>query len=140
MPPRRAAGHRWEAVVRAVVDRDGGLCWVCKHGGARHGDHVIPVTERPDLMLEMSNVRAVHGAPGNPCAACTAACGGRKVHCNQLKGMGSLARARRIIAEWAEAARRGEAPAPRKTGYTAGRPAAQSPPEPHIPPGSGRPW
>lgn len=95
------------------------------HGGAKQGDHVIPVTERPDLALVMSNIRAAHGAPGNPCARCSEACG-RKVHCNQVRGMGSIDRALRLIAGWA-AEHAAETPPerdrPRTTGYTAGRPA-----------------
>ena len=68
------------------------------HGGARQVDHVIPVTEQPGLAYAMSNCRPAHGAPGNPCRECSAAAG-RSIHCNQLRGMGSVERARRIIAE-----------------------------------------
>lgn len=117
----RAAGHRWDAFVRSVVDYHAGICWICKHGGARQGDHVIPVTDRPDLMFDFSNVRPAHGAPGNPCPQCSAACG-RKVHCNQVRSGFTVERARRLIAGWAAAH------------------AAQSPPEARIPPESGRPW
>ncbi len=119
MPPR-AAGHRWEAFARSVIDYYGGLCW-CGHGGARQVDHVIPVTDRPDLIFDLSNCRPAHGAPGNPCPQCSAACG-RKSHCNQLRGGFSVDRAKRKIAELAAAH------------------AAQSPPRPRIPPETGREW
>jgi hypothetical protein len=95
---KRAAGHRWEAFARSVIDYYGGTCHICKCGGARQADHVIPVTERPDLAYVLSNCRPAHGAPGNPCPQCSAAAG-RNIHCNQLRGMGSVERARRIIAE-----------------------------------------
>ena len=76
----------------------GGLCWICGHGGGRQADHVIPVTERPDLAWDASNIRPAHGAPGNPCLVCSAAAG-RKTYCNQIRSGLSVERARRIIAE-----------------------------------------
>jgi hypothetical protein len=97
---KRTAGFRWTAFARSVIDAYGGVCHICLllHGGARQIDHVQPVTERPDLAYVLSNCRPAHGAPGNPCPQCSAAAG-RKIHCNQLRGMGSIERARRIIAE-----------------------------------------
>ena len=122
MPPR-AAGHRWETFARSVIDYYGGLCW-CGHGGARQVDHVKAVTDRPDLMYDLANCRPAHGAPGNPCAECSAACG-RRIYCNQLRGGYSIERALRKIAELAAA--------------NGGR----SRPGPGIPPGGrdpGRDW
>lgn len=117
----RAAGYRWEVFARSVIDYYGGLCW-CGHGGARQVDHVIPVAERPDLAFDMSNCRPAHGAPGNPCPQCSAACG-RKIHCNQLRGALTVTRAKRIIAE-----RAAEFAGTRKT------------PLPGRHPGAGREW
>jgi hypothetical protein len=39
-----------------------------------------------------SNMRPAHGSPGNICAKCGAAC-------NQVRGMGSIERCQRILAE-----------------------------------------
>ena len=64
-------------------------------------DHLEPVTEHPERTWSLEHVRPAHGAPGNPCPVCSAAAG-RKIHCNQLRGMGSVERARRIIAEMTE--------------------------------------
>jgi hypothetical protein len=116
----RVSGHRWVAFARSVIDHYGGLCHICGHGGGRQPDHLEPVTERPELAFDLSNCRPAHGAPGNPCLQCSAAAG-RKIHCNQLRGMGSVARARRIIAEIiAEHARTAKKPAV-PAGGTAGR-------------------
>lgn len=81
--------------------RDAGFCWVCGHSGATTGDHDKPVTERPDLALVLSNIRAAHGGP-RPCETCTKAAekrGFRAIRCNEIKNAGSVDRARRIITE-----------------------------------------
>ena len=101
MSTRPASGKRWLAFARSVVDHYGGVCW-CGHGGARQVDHIIPVTERPDLVYDMTNCRAAHGAPGNPCIRCSRDCG-RNIYCNQLRGGYSIERAQRKIAELAAA-------------------------------------
>lgn len=88
-------------MVAHVVDRDMGTCWICGHPGATQADHVIPVTERPELARELSNLRAAHGWP-HPCPVCSAAAmarGGKPVCCNELKQSGTVERARRKIAE-----------------------------------------
>lgn len=97
----RAAWRRWGAFAKSVIDYYGGVCHICGHGGARQVDHLEPVTEKPELMWVLSNCRPAHGVnrgKSNPCPQCSAAAG-RKIHCNQLRGMGSVERARRIIAE-----------------------------------------
>jgi hypothetical protein len=107
-PPRRrrparsrhgAEGAVWRRISKAVVSRDYGICWICGHAGANEADHVIPVTERPDLSLDASNLKAAHGWPF-PCPVCTPAAlarGGKPVYCNELKGGMSVERARRLI-------------------------------------------
>jgi hypothetical protein len=85
-------GHRWHIFKKLIIATYGDTCWICGHGGARQGDHVIPVTERPDLAWDIRNCRPAHGAPGNKCPTCLQ-------NCNQLKGGYSVERARRIIAE-----------------------------------------
>lgn len=93
---RDAVRHR--AWARAVLRTYGEVCWLCGHGGARQADHVQAATERPELEYAVSNGRPAHGAPGNPCPVCSQAAG-RGVYCNQLRGMGSVERARRLIRE-----------------------------------------
>lgn len=115
MPPRRrppagaapsrhgAEGSVYRRIAAWVVRRDGGTCWICGHKGAGVPDHVIPVTERPDLALTAGNMRAAHGyLKGDPvrhgaCPQCSDAAG-KPVWCNEIRSMGSVERARRIIA------------------------------------------
>jgi hypothetical protein len=109
-PPRRsrharrrhgADGAVWRRISKAVVSRDYGICWICGHAGANEADHVIAVTERPDLSLDAANLKAAHGYPVE-CPVCTPAAiarGGKPVYCNELKGGMSVERARRLIQE-----------------------------------------
>ena len=114
MPPRKppartarnrygAEGARWRRMTAHVTGRDAGLCHICGHPGAKVVDHVIPVTERPDLALDVSNMRAAHGylkGGGGECATCSAASmarGGKPVYCNDLRQAMSVERARRVI-------------------------------------------
>lgn len=98
VPPTK--GSRWERLAQYVVARDSGICWLCLsgHGGARQADHVISYADRPDLAWRAENIKAAHGAPGNPCPVCTPECG-RRVFCNQLRQAMSVERFRRILAE-----------------------------------------
>jgi hypothetical protein len=120
-PRRSVSGSRSDAFAKHVVDYYGGLCHLCDHGGAKQSDHLIPVTERPDLEFDLSNCRPAHGAPGNSCPVC-------RVNCNQVRGGLSIDRARRIIAE--RAAGNAKAPGTR----------ASTPPERRPDPDAGRPW
>jgi len=107
MPPRRsrpdrhgAEGAVYRRLVKFVISRDYGICHVCLHPGANSADHhPHPVTERPDLARDPSNMRAIHGYPV-ACPACSAAAvarGGKPVYCNEVKSAMSLERARRIL-------------------------------------------
>lgn len=55
----RIGGHRWRKIVREVL-AESDTCWLCGQPGADSGDHVIPVSVRPDLELIKSNVRPSH--------------------------------------------------------------------------------
>jgi Pyruvate/2-oxoacid:ferredoxin oxidoreductase delta subunit len=96
--PKRSAGaegRSWRRLVAQVVVRDHGRCWVCFHYGAHSGDHVVPDTEGG--LSTPENVKAIHAYPRG-CGVCSSAAG-RPVYCNEIKGMGSVERARRIIEE-----------------------------------------
>ncbi|HEY1705515.1 MAG TPA: hypothetical protein VGG75_38000 [Trebonia sp.] len=101
----RAEGAVWRRIVQGVLSRDLRVCWICRHPGANAADHVIPVTERPDLALSAANLRAVHSASragGGECRVCSVAATVKagapvRVFCNEIKGSGSIERARRII-------------------------------------------
>lgn len=110
MPARtRAAGYRWEKLVRLAIATYGDVCHLCGHGGARQADHLEPQTERPDLIFVLSNLRPAHGTPNNRCPVCNA-------NCNQLRGGYSIERAKRIIAERYPVKGAHERPEPRPEG------------------------
>lgn len=94
--------HRDQVWAAAVLRTHGDLCHVCGHGGARQSDHLVDPGTRPDLRFAVSNGRPSHGAArgrgANPCTVCSRAAG-RPVYCNQLRGMGSVERARNKIRE-----------------------------------------
>jgi hypothetical protein len=95
-------GHRWEIFKQLIFRTYGNNCHICGCGGARHVDHLEPVTEDPALAWRLENCRPAHGAPGNPCPVCSGQAG-QRIFCNQIRSMGSVDRARRIIAEKIEA-------------------------------------
>ena len=124
MPPSHPSGHRWRIFKQLVTRTYGDTCMVCGHGGARQAGHVIPITERPDLTFSLANIRPVHGVPGNRCYQCSK----NGINCNGIMGMGTVERARRIIAE-----------------KVAGKQGKDRPPAPAAPPGReipepGRDW
>ena len=96
-----AEGAIGKRIAKHVAGRDRGICHICGHSGATSPDHLVPVTERPDLALATANMKAAHGWP-NPCETCSAAAtvkAGKevKIHCNEIRGAMSVERARRII-------------------------------------------
>jgi hypothetical protein len=94
-----AEGALGKRLSNHVTGRDMGVCWICGHLGATSADHLIPVTERPDLALATANMKAAHGWP-HPCETCSAAAvarGGKPVFCNEVRGAMSVERARRVI-------------------------------------------
>jgi hypothetical protein len=94
-----AEGAVWHRIVTFVTGRDHGICHICGHAGAKIADHVIPVTERPDLALDAANLKAAHGyarGGSGECETCSAAAG-KPVYCNEIRGAMSVERARRVI-------------------------------------------
>jgi len=133
MAQTHARGSRWEKFAAFAVQYYGGICHICKCGGARQVDHLIPVTERQDLEWDLANCRPAHGAPGNPCPVCSAKAG-RNIFCNQLRGGLSIQRAQRIIAERTGA---GNPPGMRNPPGTGN---ARLPARPEPDKEAGRPW
>ena len=84
--------QRWRSFKPLVFATYGDVCHICGHGGARQVDHLESVTEHPELIFALSNVRPAHGAPGNRCLVC-------QQNCNQLRGGYSVERARKLIQE-----------------------------------------
>jgi 5-methylcytosine-specific restriction endonuclease McrA len=61
IPPRakRIAGRRWQRIVREIVWRDQGICWLCGLGGANSADHVIALADGGHP-TDYRNLRAAH--------------------------------------------------------------------------------
>ncbi|NBW15562.1 MAG: HNH endonuclease, partial [Caulobacteraceae bacterium] len=53
------SGRPWRRVRAYVLQRDGGICWLCKRNGADSVDHVIPLSKGGDP-LDPANLRAAH--------------------------------------------------------------------------------
>ena len=87
---------------------------------------MIATADRPDLTWQLENCRPAHGAPGNPCTACSEACG-QRIYCNQLRGAMTPERFRRLLAEKAAE-------------YAAGHNSAPPARRPKPDAGAGRRW
>lgn len=81
----------WKRTRAIARQKNGGICCVCGHGGSDSAQHWPPVSERPNLddFFDLDLLLPIHH---HPCKVC-------HQRCNQVAGMGSLERARRIIKE-----------------------------------------
>lgn len=64
-------GTRAWRILRAQVLAASDRCYLCGRLGANTADHVIPVSERPDLALDPGNVAPAH-------SKCNSRKGGRR--------------------------------------------------------------
>jgi 5-methylcytosine-specific restriction endonuclease McrA len=80
--------YRWKHLSHAVIQRDGGICWICGGYGADSADHMVPLRlggrDSPD------NLRAAH-------MRCNARRGGGQLHWHPRpqfvnKGLGTTSR------------------------------------------------
>lgn len=68
--PSQVSRTKWKIVTNLVVTRDGGICWLCHHGGAKSADHIVPVSLGGEPW-SMTNLKAVHHAK---CPTCSVRC------------------------------------------------------------------
>jgi len=64
--------RRWRTVIRPSVLGASDVCWWCGHTGARAVDHLIPLSQAPDLAEELTNLAPIHGR--ERCPTCRRNC------------------------------------------------------------------
>lgn len=100
-------GPVWDRIKSQIIQANHGLCHCCRHPGADGLDHdPVPLSEcathvPPIDPMDQRNLKPIHHR--NPCPVCSAAATAlagepRKIFCNALKGNGSTARVRQLIA------------------------------------------
>ena len=75
------SGRRWQRIVRYIVARDQGICWICGLPGATSADHILAIAD---------GGHATH--PGNLAAA--------RLYCNLSRaahGTNSIRRHRSML-------------------------------------------
>lgn len=98
MASKYASGSVYRRMSKFVFERYGDRCHLCGHYSARHLDHLEPQTEAEDRKHDVTNLRPVHGSPGNPCRECSYAAG-KNIYCNQVRGGYSIERAIKKLRE-----------------------------------------
>jgi hypothetical protein len=100
MASKYASGSVYRRMAKFVFERWGDRCHLhlCTHHNARHLDHVEPQTENEARKHDVTNLRPVHGSPGNPCRECSQAAG-KNIYCNQIRGGYTIDRAIRKLRE-----------------------------------------
>lgn len=53
-------GRKAQKFVALTLERYGTTCWLCHLPGSTSADHVIPKSQRPDLMYDLDNLRPAH--------------------------------------------------------------------------------
>ena len=53
------AGSRWRALRRQVLEASD-VCWLCGKPGATEVDHVLPLSQFPELAHDLANLRPAH--------------------------------------------------------------------------------
>jgi 5-methylcytosine-specific restriction endonuclease McrA len=56
----RGLGYRYQRKRRGILERDGGICWICSNPGADTIDHAVPRARGGTD--EDANLRAAHGS------------------------------------------------------------------------------
>ena len=53
------AGSRWRRLRRQVLDASD-ICWLCGKPGADEVDHILPLSQFPELAHDLGNLRPAH--------------------------------------------------------------------------------
>lgn len=53
---------QWARLRAQVLREEHGICWLCGQDGADTADHIVPLSEAPQLAYVRANLRAAHGA------------------------------------------------------------------------------
>lgn len=87
--PSRPGGARWRRLVKIVVQRDFGRCWICGHYGGKSADHLVPCSTDESKFWDLKNLKCAHSYPAG-CVECTWAAkqlgaDPRPVYCNEIR-------------------------------------------------------
>ena len=100
-------GSYYNRLKRTVLEMYRYRCWICGCLGSPTSglaiDHVVPLSECAVNGIDPWDIKnwrpAHHGKPCPYCSAASLANGNKAIRCNQLRGSGSVERARQIIAD-----------------------------------------
>lgn len=71
------SGRPWRRIRQQVL-QGSDVCWLCGAHGADTVDHILPISQYPELAHDLSNLRPAHRS------------------CNSSKGAGTVMRARAV--------------------------------------------